>query len=127
MTQMTPNPTAANNRVGILGELIRNAQLVWRLLKDPRVSLPVKLIIPGVVGLYLLSPIDFMPDLLPLLGQIDDIAVLFGGVMLFIQMCPPDVVAEHRAALAGEVNAPQTTQTGGHVGETVDAEYRVIE
>ena len=126
MTQMTPNPTAANNSVGILGELIRNAQLVWRLLKDPRVSLPVKLIIPGVVGLYLLSPIDFMPDLLPLLGQIDDIAVLFGGVMLFIQMCPPDVVAEHRAALAGEAQAPQSA-TGGHAGETVDAEYRVIE
>ena len=49
-----------------------------------------------------------MPDVLPLIGQIDDIAVLFGGVMLFIQMCPPDVVDEHRAALAGEVKAPQT-------------------
>ena len=123
MAQMTPNPVVASNRVGILGELVRNAQLVWRLLKDPRVPLPIKLIIPGVVGVYLLSPIDFMPDVLPLIGQIDDIAVLFGGVMLFIQMCPPDVVDEHRAALAGEVKAPQ----GGHVGETVDAEYRVIE
>jgi uncharacterized membrane protein YkvA (DUF1232 family) len=123
MAQMTPNPVVASNRVGILGELVRNAQLVWRLLKDPRVPLPIKLIIPGVVGVYVLSPIDFMPDVLPLIGQIDDIAVLFGGVMLFIQMCPPDVVDEHRAALAGEVKAPQT---GGHVGETVDAEYRVI-
>jgi uncharacterized membrane protein YkvA (DUF1232 family) len=126
MTQMTPNPVVASNRVGILGELVRNAQLTWRLLKDPRVPLPIKLIIPGVVGVYLLSPIDFMPDVLPLIGQIDDIAVLFGGVMLFIQMCPPDVVDEHRAALAGEVQAPQPA-TGGHAGETVDAEYRVIE
>jgi uncharacterized membrane protein YkvA (DUF1232 family) len=126
MTQMTPNPIAANNRVGILGELIRNAQLTWRLLKDPRVPLPIKLIIPSVVGLYVLSPIDFMPDVLPLIGQIDDIAVLFGGMMLFIQMCPPDVVDEHRAALAGEAQAPQPA-TGGHAGETVDAEYRVIE
>jgi uncharacterized membrane protein YkvA (DUF1232 family) len=124
MTQMTPNPTAASNRVGILGELVRNAQLVWRLLKDPRVPLPIKLIIPGVVGLYLLSPIDFMPDVLPILGQIDDIAVLFGGVMLFIQMCPPDVVEEHRAALA---DAAKTPQSSDHAGETVDAEYRVIE
>ena len=124
MAQMTPNPTAATNRVGILGELIRNVQLVWRLLKDPRVSLPTKLIIPGVVGIYLLSPIDFMPDVLPLIGQIDDIAVLFGGMMLFIQMCPPDVVEEHRAALAGETRTPQSS---GHAGETVDAEYRVIE
>jgi uncharacterized membrane protein YkvA (DUF1232 family) len=126
MTQVTPNPIAANNRAGILGELIRNAQLTWRLLKDPRVPLPTKLIIPGIVGVYLLSPIDFMPDLLPLLGQIDDIAVLFGGVMLFIQMCPLDVVEEHRAALAGAAQAPQPG-TGGHAGETVDAEYRVIE
>ena len=70
--------------------------------------MPIKLIIPGVVGVYLLSPIDFMPDVLPLLGQIDDIAVLFGGVMLFIQMCPPDVVDEHRAALAGEVQGAAT-------------------
>jgi uncharacterized membrane protein YkvA (DUF1232 family) len=126
MAQMTPNPVVASNHVGILGELVRNAQLTWRLLKDPRVPLPIKLIIPGVVGLYVLSPIDFMPDVLPLIGQIDDIAVLFGGVMLFIQMCPPDVVDEHRAALAGEVKAPQPG-AGGHAGETVDAEYRVIE
>jgi uncharacterized membrane protein YkvA (DUF1232 family) len=124
MAQMTPNPVVASNRVGILGELIRNAQLVWRLLKDPRVPLPIKLIIPSVVGVYVLSPIDFMPDVLPLIGQIDDIAVILAGVALFIQLCPPDVVDEHRAALAGEVKAPQT---GGHTGETVDAEYRVIE
>jgi uncharacterized membrane protein YkvA (DUF1232 family) len=124
MAQITPNPTAADNRVGILGELVRNAQLVWRLLKDPRVPLPIKLIIPGVVGIYVLSPIDFMPDVLPILGQIDDIAVLFGGVMLFIQMCPPDVVEEHRAALAGAAKTPQSSD---HAGETVDAEYRVIE
>ena len=35
MAQMTPNPVVASNRVGILGELVRNAQLTWRLLKDP--------------------------------------------------------------------------------------------
>ena len=52
MAQMTPNPVVASNRVGILGELVRNAQLIWRLLKDPRVPLPIKLIIPGVVGVY---------------------------------------------------------------------------
>jgi uncharacterized membrane protein YkvA (DUF1232 family) len=124
MAQITPNPVVASNRVGILGELVRNAQLVWRLLKDPRVPLPVKLIIPSVVGLYVLSPIDFIPDVLPIIGQIDDIAVILAGVALFIQLCPPDVVDEHRAALTGEARAPQT---GDHAGETVDAEYRVIE
>jgi uncharacterized membrane protein YkvA (DUF1232 family) len=124
MAQVTPSPTVASNRVGILTELIRKAQLVWRLLKDPRVPLPVKLIIPSVVGLYVLSPIDFIPDVLPILGQIDDVAVILAGMAIFIQLCPPDVVDEHRAALAGEARAPQT---GDHAGETVDAEYRVIE
>ncbi len=124
MTQGTPNPTSSSNRLGIVAELVRNAQLVWRLLKDPRVPLPVKLIIPSVVGLYVLSPIDAMPDVLPLLGQLDDIAVLFAGVAIFTEMCPKAIVEEHRAALTREATKGRT---GVQEGETVDAEYRVIE
>jgi uncharacterized membrane protein YkvA (DUF1232 family) len=124
MTQETPNQTSSNHRLGILAELIRNAQLVWRLLKDPRVSLLSKLIIPGVVGIYILSPIDVLPDMLPVLGQIDDIAVLLAGVALFIEMCPPRLVQEHRAALAGEA---MRDRNDVEAGETVDAEYRVID
>lgn len=124
MTQGTPNPTSSGNRLGIVAELVRNAQLVWRLLKDSRVPLPVKLILPGVVGLYVLSPIDALPDVLPLLGQLDDIAVLFAGVAIFIEMCPRDIVEEHRAALLREATGARTSV---REGETVDAEYRVIE
>lgn len=119
MTQETPDFTASGGRLGIVAELLRNARLVWRLLRDRRVPLPTKLIIPGVVGLYLLSPIDVMPDLLPLLGQLDDVAVLLAGVALFIEMAPRYIVEEHRAALLREATGPE--------GETVEAEYRVIE
>lgn len=124
MTQETPNQTSSNHRLGILAELIRNAQLVWRLLKDSRVPLLSKLVIPGVVGLYILSPIDVLPDVLPVLGQIDDVAVLLAGVALFIEMCPPRLVQEHRATLAGEA---MRDRNDVEAGETVDAEYRVIE
>jgi uncharacterized membrane protein YkvA (DUF1232 family) len=124
MTQETPNPTSSGQRLGILAELVRNVQLVWRLLKDPRVPLPIKLILPTVVGLYILSPLDAMPDVLPLLGQLDDIAVLLAGVAIFIEMCPRDIVEEHRAALLREVTQGRTRV---REGETVDAEYRVIE
>lgn len=124
MTQGTSNQPSSGHRLGILAELVRNAQLVWRLLKDPRVPLPVKLILPSVVGLYLLSPIDAMPDVLPLLGQLDDIAVLLAGVAIFIEMCPKDIVEEHRAALLREATGGRTSVRDG---ETVDAEYRVIE
>jgi uncharacterized membrane protein YkvA (DUF1232 family) len=124
MNQPISNPASTGNRWGIVAEIVRNARLVWRLLRDPRVPLPIKLIIPSVVGLYLLSPIDAMPDILPLLGQIDDIAVLLAGAALFIELCPRDVVEEHRAMLTQEAR-PERTDT--HEGETVDAEYRVVE
>ena len=115
--------TSVGNQVGFLSELLRNVRLAWRLLKDPRVPLPVKLILPGAVGVYILSPVDLMPDVIPLLGQIDDLAVLLAGMALFIEMCPRDIVDEHRAALTGR----PIRSTNIDEGETVDAEYRVIE
>ncbi len=124
MTQGPFDPTTSSDRLSILAGLLRQAQLVWRLLRDPRVSLPTKLIIPGMIGLYLLLPIDLMPDLLPLFGQFDDLAVLLLGCALFIEMCPRPIVAEHRAALMREATGSRYADTGG---ETVDAEYRVIE
>lgn len=124
MTQGTPNPPSSGNRLGIVGEIVRNARLVWRLLKDPRVPLLTKLILPSVVALYVLSPIDMMPDVLPLLGQLDDIAVLLAGFAIFTELCPREIVEEHRAALLREATKgrPRVPE-----GETVDAEYRVIE
>ena len=124
MTQGTPNSIPTARPWGILTELVRNAQLVWRLLKDSRISLPTKLILPSVMGVYLLSPLDLLPDVLPLIGQIDDIAVLLAGTALFIDMCPPDIVQEHRAAIAGQATRYRHDVSAG---ETVDAEYRVIE
>jgi uncharacterized membrane protein YkvA (DUF1232 family) len=103
---------------GALGELARTARLVWRLLNDPRVPILPKLIIPGVV-LYVLSPIDLIPDLIPIAGQLDDVAILFFGVRTFIEMCPPDIVLEHRNALMGESHA--------RADDYVDATYRVVD
>lgn len=122
MAHRTSN-TSVTNQVGILAELLHRVQLVWRLLVDRRVPLPTKLIIPGVVGVYVLSPIDLMPDVLLLLGQIDDLAVLLAGIALFIELCPKEIVEEHRAALA----RPSAPDADSSQAETVDAEYRVIE
>jgi uncharacterized membrane protein YkvA (DUF1232 family) len=98
--------------------------LVWRLLGDRRVATATKLVIPVLMGLYVLSPVDLLPDVIPLLGQLDDLAVLLLGANLFIQLCPSEVVREHRDALAGR---PPTTHRSTTEGEVVDAEYRVIE
>ena len=47
--------------------------------------------------IYLLSPVDFIPDLALGLGQLDDLAIFLVGLRLFIDICPPELVAEYQA------------------------------
>ncbi len=103
---------------GALTQVARTFQLVWRLLADPRVPVLTKLIIPLVI-VYVVSPIDVIPDVIPVFGQMDDLAVIFFGIRFFIELCPADIVMEHRRAIAG---------TTGDVGdEYVDATYSVVD
>ncbi|QYK51363.1 MAG: hypothetical protein KF701_02445 [Anaerolineales bacterium] len=69
-------------------------KLLLRLMRDPRVS-PLLKVLPVGAVVYL-----FSPDLLPMI--LDDAVVLGVGFYAFLELCPPDVVAEHRAALAAE-------------------------
>jgi uncharacterized membrane protein YkvA (DUF1232 family) len=76
-------------------------RLILRLLGDRRVS-PWLKIIPVAGLLYLISPLDLIPDIaLPLLGELDDAAVLWLTNYLFVELCPPNVVDEHVRALTG--------------------------
>jgi uncharacterized membrane protein YkvA (DUF1232 family) len=88
--------------VGVLGEVVRQARLVVRLLRDSRVPLWPKLIIPAVIA-YILSPIDLLADPILGLGQIDDVAVLLIGLKMFVELCPADIVREHLDALSSVV------------------------
>jgi uncharacterized membrane protein YkvA (DUF1232 family) len=113
--------------LGVLGELIQNGRLAWRLLFDRRVPTLLKMVVPGVMGAYLLMPIDLFPDLVPILGQLDDLAVLAIAVKLFVQLAPQDVVEELRT---GIVPAGQEAPAGAPASrpeDVVDAPYRVIE
>jgi uncharacterized membrane protein YkvA (DUF1232 family) len=89
--------------VGDVVELIRRLptymRLVWALLRDSRVPGGQKLILAGIVG-YLVLPIDLIPDFVPVLGQLDDIAVVLLGLDLFIRSAPQDVVDEHLSRIA---------------------------
>ncbi len=85
-----------------LQEIVRHAQLAWRLFQDKRVPIWTKLIPPATL-LYVLSPIDLIPDVVVGLGQLDDIAVVLIGMKLFIELAPRDVVREHLAALGARV------------------------
>ncbi len=45
---------------------------------------------------YLFSPIDLIPDFIPIIGYLDDLLIVPAGLLLVIRLIPPDVVAEHR-------------------------------
>jgi uncharacterized membrane protein YkvA (DUF1232 family) len=73
-------------------------RLFWRLLKDWRVGLLPKGLLILVLA-YTVIPLDFLPDFVPALGQIDDLLVIFLGMKGFVRLCPPDVVREHVKAI----------------------------
>jgi uncharacterized membrane protein YkvA (DUF1232 family) len=71
------------------------------LLADRRVPLAAKLVLPGIVA-YLLMPVDVIPDFIPVLGQLDDLLLVAGGIWFFLRLCPPDVVTAQIEALEGK-------------------------
>jgi uncharacterized membrane protein YkvA (DUF1232 family) len=67
------------------------ARLYWRLFRDRRVSvLPKALLVLTLV--YAVSPFDIIPDFVPVIGELDDLVVVLGGLWLFVRLCPPEVV-----------------------------------
>jgi len=64
--------------------------------RDPRVPWPAKAVALCVV-VYFLSPIDLIPDFIPVLGYLDDLIVLPLGIALAIRLVPPPLMAEFRA------------------------------
>ncbi len=76
--------------------------LFWRLLRDGRVPLGAKLVLPAV-GLYLLFPLDVIPDFVPVLGYLDDLLVVILGLWLFLRLCPRELFEEHIERIRGEL------------------------
>jgi uncharacterized membrane protein YkvA (DUF1232 family) len=103
---------------GVMSDLVKQVKLVARLMGDRRVSGMLKLL-PIASIAYLILPIDFIPGgLVTVVGALDDAAVLWIGSTFFIELCPPDVVREHRQALDMESSG------SADAGEIIDAESR---
>ena len=112
-------PVVAPTNVNALTQLVRTLRLVWRLLNDARVSKFPKLIIPAAI-LYVLSPIDLVPDLALGLGQLDDVGILALALALFIEVCPRAIVEEHRRALAADDAPPDPEEN------VIEGSYRRV-
>lgn len=71
------------------------AHTIWLCARDNQVPLPARLF-GLIVAAYALSPIDLIPDFIPVLGLLDDAILIPLGVWLFLKMVPAAVYARHR-------------------------------
>lgn len=73
----------------------RDAHALYLAARDPRVPWYAKALAIAVAA-YALSPIDLIPDFIPVLGYLDDLIIVPAGIALVVKMIPPHVMAEHR-------------------------------
>jgi len=96
---------------GFWMNLFNSLRVAWRLMWDSRVPFSAKLV-PILTVLYILSPIDLVPDVVVGLGQLDDLAIFLLGTQLFIAMSPKDIVERIRAEIEGRPPGGGWTVTG---------------
>ncbi len=70
--------------------------MLWLAARDPRTPWQAKML-AGAVAAYALSPIDLIPDFIPILGYLDDLVLVPVGIWLTVKLIPPAVVNELRA------------------------------
>ena len=74
----------------------RDVHAIYCAARDPRVPWYAKALAICVAG-YALSPIDLIPDFVPILGYMDDVIIVPLGVLIVVKLIPPEIMAEHRA------------------------------
>ena len=96
-------------------------RLVFRLMLDRRVPLRLKLLLPAAL-VYFISPIDLVPDIVPLLTHIDDAIVILLAGAIFLSMAPRDVVLEH---LRGPGGSPAEDSAARPKAKVIEGSYRI--
>jgi uncharacterized membrane protein YkvA (DUF1232 family) len=85
--------------------LKRDVVAIALAVKDPRVPWYAKAVGACVIA-YALSPIDLIPDFIPVIGYLDDLVLVPLGLLLVLRLIPPPILAEHRAAAAKIAERP---------------------
>ena len=81
------------------GRLKRDVVALWLAARDPRTPWLAKML-AGFVAAYALSPIDLIPDFIPVLGLLDDLLIVPAGLWLAVRTVPPALMAEFRGEAA---------------------------
>jgi uncharacterized membrane protein YkvA (DUF1232 family) len=73
----------------------RDVVALWIAARDPRVPWYAKAT-AGAIAAYALSPVDLIPDFIPIIGYLDDLLILPVGIMIAVKLVPADLMREFR-------------------------------
>ena len=93
----------------------RDVHALYLAAGDPRVPWYAKALAAVVAG-YALSPIDLIPDFVPVLGYLDDVILVPLGIFLVVRLIPPDIMAEHRDLAAAAQERPVSRAAAVAIG-----------
>jgi uncharacterized membrane protein YkvA (DUF1232 family) len=95
--------------------LRRDVHAIYLAARDPRVPWYAKAVAIAVAG-YALSPIDLIPDFIPVLGYVDDLVIVPLGLWAAISLIPAEVLAEHRAIANRATERPVSKVAAAAIG-----------
>jgi uncharacterized membrane protein YkvA (DUF1232 family) len=93
------------------GDLRRDIHAVCLAARDPRVPWYAKAL-ALLIAAYAVSPIDLIPDFIPVVGHLDDLILVPAGIWLLLRMIPNDVLDEHRRHAAAVAERPADWRVG---------------
>ena len=94
--------------------LKRDVVALYLAARDPRVPWYAK-VVAACVAAYALSPIDLIPDFIPVLGYLDDVILVPLGIALAIRLIPPAILQEHRETASARIANRPTSRIGAAV------------
>ncbi len=91
----------------LLGRIRIDAHAAWLAARDPRCPWHARAVGLAVAA-YALSPIDLIPDFIPILGLLDDAVLIPAGLWLFARLLPPGLFEEHRRLAETAAERPRS-------------------
>jgi uncharacterized membrane protein YkvA (DUF1232 family) len=101
----SPQPPAGRSRASLVKRVRIEAHAVWLAARDSRTPWHAR-VLGLLIAAYALSPIDLIPDFIPVLGLADDVLIIPAGIWLFEKTVPPALMQEHREAAAAAAERP---------------------
>jgi uncharacterized membrane protein YkvA (DUF1232 family) len=133
--KMESDLTVTTKDEGFWREMWHQVRLVLHLVRDPKVPLYLKLL-PLAAVIYVLIPTDFIPDIFPVVGQLDDLTALIVGGKVFIELAPQKIVAQYlesmhkkREELGEEESrsSDEQPESSDQSGVIIEGEYEEVD